>query len=183
MAQPRFLFVSRARSHPESWAPRRAHAVAHESIGFRDSAWVAWRLVGANNRELGRSGETFADITDCRAAIARTCAQLTSCPPGMMADPSTGSWYWRLDVGPETLAVSGRAYQRQRECSYSFGQFLIAAPGAARALRSLVDVASTTCSSEGTSGDHLVGRPEIRLPNPRAGAQLARPALTVRNFR
>jgi len=39
----------------------------------------------------------------------------------------TNSWIWSVEYEGEVLAVSGRAYLRQRECQYSLWQFLAAA--------------------------------------------------------
>ena len=102
--------------------------------------WVAWRLLGANNRELGRSGATYLDLVDCVASID-ALKRVISATPGLVApEPATGSWYWRLDADAVAVAVAGRAYRRQRECFYSLEQFRAAVPASEIAFRSFVDL-------------------------------------------
>ncbi|WP_326575993.1 hypothetical protein OIE69_25605 [Actinacidiphila glaucinigra] len=92
------------------------------------AAAVGWRLVGANNRELGRSAGTYASLVECQAAvlllrehIAQVRAQLS------MADAG-GTWTWRVELGGRDVAVSGRTYHRLRECQQNLGRFLAAVP-------------------------------------------------------
>lgn len=102
--------------------------------------WVAWRLLGANNREIGRSAKTYVDLTDCLSSIAMLRRLLPVAARRVGADPATGSWYWRLDAEGTSLAVAGRAYRRQSECVYSLEQFLRNAPAAQTLARSYVDL-------------------------------------------
>jgi hypothetical protein len=73
MAQPRFqLRVVRRRPKPET-TDRRLVADARAS-GLDDR--IVWRLLGANNRELGRSGAQFGSVDECLGGIARLRAVL-----------------------------------------------------------------------------------------------------------
>jgi len=91
---------------------------------------VTWRLVGANNREMGRSPQLFASLPACREAVGRLQASLREAQSVLSADPVTGHWGWRVEVGVVTVATGSRLYQRQRECKCSASQFLALAPTA-----------------------------------------------------
>ncbi len=166
VVEPRFLFVARMRSRSDSWSPwPGTRALATEETRSY-APWVAWRLLGANNRELGRSGSTFADLTGCIASIGALKQALEDSTSLVAPDPSTGSWYWRLDFGGEPLAVAGRAYRRQRECVYSLEQFRAAAPDAQLAMRSVVDL--TNSEDIGELATRIPPRQPARLPGQRS---------------
>ena len=68
MKSPRFLFVVGVGTRPRG-APdlaRRPSEPSRVNVDA-DGSWVAWRLTGANHRELGRSSRVFADLTQARA--------------------------------------------------------------------------------------------------------------------
>lgn len=167
VAQPRFLFVARARARSESWSRWQAGL---RRIQLADqgpsTSWVAWRLVGANNRELGRSAQTYADLIDCSESVVRLRQTVLTAQSAVSVDPSTGCWYWRLDVDGVPVASAGRAYQRQRECLYSLEQFQRAAPAAASVVQTLIDLRDPAPAPEA-------------LPHPRRSLEILPPALDV----
>ena len=144
MAQPRFLFVARARARTDSWSrwqagsrsPQPDILVQH----LRPTAWVAWRLVGANNRELGRSPNTYLDVLACAESISVLRRSIDVAQSTVAVDPTTGCWFWRLESVDGPIAAAGRSYQRQRECLYSLEQFQRATPGAAVAVQTVIDL-------------------------------------------
>ena len=88
-----------------------------------------WRLVGANNRELGRAPAVVPNDLTCAAAILRLKAKLPGSSTRVkLAALDSSSWTWSVECDGEVLAVSGRPYLRQRECQYSLWQFLAAVP-------------------------------------------------------
>ncbi|MER8041430.1 hypothetical protein [Streptomyces sp. NPDC094032] len=90
----------------------------------------AWRLVGANHRELGRSAQVFADPGECRAAVLRL-RQRVGDARALLATADAaggGGWAWRLEIEGRPVAVAGRTYQRQRDCQFNLGQFLHVVP-------------------------------------------------------
>lgn len=91
---------------------------------------IAWRLLGANNRELGRSAATFAGQADCRRAVLELLARLDACHTSVSAGPRNSAWSWRLDLDGLAVATASRTYQRQRECEYNLERFLSALPAA-----------------------------------------------------
>ncbi|NUR58282.1 MAG: hypothetical protein HOV87_06245 [Catenulispora sp.] len=100
-----------------------------------------WRLVGANNRELGRApGEAEAA---CCVAVADLRAKLPAASARVKVAAPSSSWTWLVECEGEVLAVSGRTYLRQRECQYSLWQFLAAA-----AVATVAEHAGQLCARE-----------------------------------
>jgi hypothetical protein len=122
MGRARFLIVVGSTRHPRtaSW-PGADGLVGHVAP---DGGWAAWRLLGANNRELGRSPEVFADPAACLADLRAVCPTWTLASPVLAIDTRTNLWRWRLQRDDRSVAVSARAYLRQRECQYSLAHFL-----------------------------------------------------------
>jgi hypothetical protein len=95
----------------------------------RDGPWFSWRLLSGNNREIGRGASAYETELGCLAAITRSQVRAQLCASLVSARP-TGQWWWQLELDGERIAVAGRVYQRQRECRYNLGQFLLALPAA-----------------------------------------------------
>ena len=87
---------------------------------------VGWRLLGANNRELGRSAASYPDVPEALAAITRAQATWTERTLVVSLDPMTGCWSWRATAPDQPSFGSSRAYQRRRE-SESSGARAVAA--------------------------------------------------------
>lgn len=137
MSRPRFLFVS--------WVDvERRHVPAQTAVGLRrarrdgsDSGpdAVTWRLVGANNHELGRSPDVHGTLDDCCAAVERLQGRIEEAAPLVTMSTGTtaggtGAWTWQLALDGDCAAVSTRTFRRQRECRHSCQLFLAAAAGA-----------------------------------------------------
>ncbi|WP_345696979.1 hypothetical protein [Kitasatospora terrestris] len=114
MGQPRFLIVSR----PQLPDHARGGTVR--------------RLLGANNRHLGRSEEAFLDVAGCLSAIDRLQRGLDRSRSVIAGEEHGQLRRWRLELDGAPVAGSTRAYRRQRECQYSLGLFLAGARSAAR---------------------------------------------------
>ena len=91
---------------------------------------TAWRLVGSNNRELGRSSHVYPDLTACKAAVTFLQAHIDETESLLATNNDTGLWLWRLNIGDQWMAAAGRSYQRRRECLYNVLRFVAAAPTA-----------------------------------------------------
>ena len=89
---------------------------------------VGWRLLGMNNRELGRSAHSFPDAEAAQAAITRLRDDLPETAGHISHDPVNQSWHWRLDGSDGPVAVSGRGFRHERECRYNLDQFLDVSP-------------------------------------------------------
>lgn len=92
---------------------------------------LAWVLVSANNRVLGRSADLFATVPECHADIDYLRAQRADAVGLIIPAVQRHRWAWRLEYGPAALAISGRSYFRRAECSYNLARFLDAVPAAA----------------------------------------------------
>jgi len=90
---------------------------------------TSWRLLGANNRELGR-GSRLMPVQDVAAEIqlVLACAEQLLI---VVTPTATGNWLWRAHRNQVAVAMSSRSYPRQRECHYSATQFIRALPMAA----------------------------------------------------
>jgi len=128
---PRIVLVEggRGRTAPTLWPHGDQLQLAGSPA--RDGSWYGWRLLAANNRELGRSPVAYADVTECEQAAARMVTGFDGLTTNVSADSVRGLWRWRLDGDSGAVAVSSRLYLRQRECVYSLRQFVQAAPTAA----------------------------------------------------
>ena len=85
-----------------------------------------WRLIGANNRELGRSPVTYDGLPEARHMATTVRLKAIELSKVFANDDTDGSWIWRASLGSTTVAVSGRTYLRQRECHYNYQQFVAA---------------------------------------------------------
>jgi hypothetical protein len=86
--------------------------------------WYGWRLIGANNRELGRSALTFLSYQAARRAIRQLKAGLGRLVRESTNDPATGRWGWRLDLDGTTVAISGRWYERDHDSRLGVAKFV-----------------------------------------------------------
>jgi hypothetical protein len=135
----RFQFVrgtaqySQLQRWPAEWAaavPEGLGWTSSRDLPERASASIAWRLVGANNRELGRSARTYPDVATCREAVAFLRENLGEGDSLLANATDSGLWIWRLNIGEQWMAVAGRSYLRRRECQYNLAQFVAEAPTA-----------------------------------------------------
>jgi hypothetical protein len=122
MSEPRFRLVRGSTLYGIS-APSWPTALDPFAVKNRvDGPWWSWRLLGANNRELGRGGTVHRTAQECREAIIAGQAKAPESRPVEVF--VTGGWTWQCEIEGEPFAVAGRSYQRQRECRYSSAQFL-----------------------------------------------------------
>ncbi|MFC1403806.1 MULTISPECIES: hypothetical protein [Streptacidiphilus] len=116
MGQARFLIVTR---------PVSPSVPAGE---FAAGARTVWRLLGPNNRELGRGAAGFDTPERCLEAVLRLRADAHRAVVAALRIQPGAMWAWRLSVDDLPVAASGRAYRRQRECQYNLTQFIDAVP-------------------------------------------------------
>jgi hypothetical protein len=111
MAPPRYLFTARVVPSTDGADPR-----------------IAWRLVGGNNHELGRSFASFGDLASCTEAVHRLQRRANDVEAEVTT--SGAQWGWVLRLDGEEVAISCRWYRRVRESQYNLVQFLAVAPSA-----------------------------------------------------
>ncbi|WP_432835304.1 hypothetical protein [Dactylosporangium sp. CA-092794] len=92
--------------------------------------WYAWRLIGANNHELGRSALIFPSYQlaiDGIAELKEGLARLVQLP---IYDRPTGRWGWRLELDGAAVATSGRWYKRDHDSALGAAKFVALSPEA-----------------------------------------------------
>lgn len=121
MAGPRFLIIC---SHA------RDDLRAADASGGRHQV-VTWRLLGANNRELGRSPIWFPGRDSCLESVHVLRRDIGDVSSAITAvDAPGGAWSWQLTVSGKPIAMAGRPYHRHRECTYNLSHFVAAVPAA-----------------------------------------------------
>ena len=88
------------------------------------SAPVRWRLLSGNNREAGRSAETYADVESARVGVKELQATLDELVPTVRRTTSN-EWAWQLTYAGDVVAVSGRGFDRLIRCEQGLAQFLL----------------------------------------------------------
>jgi hypothetical protein len=106
-------------SWPGDWCTDHEPAAATRS-------WSAWRLLGANNRELARSFTTYPDAESCAAAIKYLQSAAGRLVPAFLPGLRLGRWYWQTAVNDLPLAASARSFGLRRDCEQNLEQFLVA---------------------------------------------------------
>jgi hypothetical protein len=128
VAAVRLLFVVSGRSG--IWS---APGLATDQRMINLDGWCAWRLVGANNREVARSARTFPTFHECYQAARQVQHRLDAAVMTVRHDDLLNLWAWRAEIDGVAVATSGRMYQRHRECQSNAAQFLALMPLAATA--------------------------------------------------
>jgi hypothetical protein len=107
---------------PSQWhirTPRDRKEVAPQRVV---TGLVGWRLIGANNRELGRGANPARSAEEACQSVHEAQLSLDRQVAGV--SPHLGaSWSWHLSLDDVRVAASSRGYQRQRECDYSLDHF------------------------------------------------------------
>ncbi|UQX88409.1 hypothetical protein M6D93_00030 [Jatrophihabitans telluris] len=130
-----------------------------DAAGDGPRARIAWRLLAANNRALGRSAHAYGSVAECVAAASRLHQWVLDTGTGLEAvtvSVTDSSWHWVLEGADpldclegeggrssrSSLAASVHRYQRRLECLRGAGQFLVAVASTSPAL----DAAGATAS-------------------------------------
>lgn len=97
-------------------------AGARFQLFTRRAGAVEWRLISANNWELGRCVSTYDDAFLAIEAVEALRNAVNDARRVVAAQP-TGGWRWRLFVDDQPVAQSSRAYLRRLECEGMLEQF------------------------------------------------------------
>ncbi len=126
MAEPRF----QVRSVRRRTVPVPALRVAGPVPEVRPTGWddaMVWRLLGTNNRELGRSADQFDTVEACLRAVedARVHVREIAQPRiYFTTDEGAGySWWWMVERAGVNFITAARTFSRQRDCLTNFDQF------------------------------------------------------------
>lgn len=87
------------------------------------SAPIQWRLLGGNNRELGRGTGTFVDEEGCLLGIKHLKNVISDLEVSLRRNDA-GAWGWLLCLGGVSVATSGCRYDRQIRCRQGQAQFV-----------------------------------------------------------
>jgi len=104
--------------------------LTQRAVDASDEVEVAWVLISANNRPLGRSAISFSSYAECRTAVARLRAGYASLRTTAFPTDTTGEWVWRAMLDEVAIARAPRSYLRVRECEYNLVRFVEAIPQA-----------------------------------------------------
>jgi len=86
--------------------------------------WYGWRLIGANNRELGRSAMSLLTYPSARGDVTRLQHSPDRLARHTLVDPASGRWSWRLDIDAVPVAISGRWYERDHDSRLGADTFI-----------------------------------------------------------
>jgi len=87
------------------------------------SGSVRWRLLGGNNRELGRGVLEYPDADACRADVLRILNDAPFLDAAIVrADRSR--WAWRLRRDGVDVVTAGHAFHRRSQCEEALARFV-----------------------------------------------------------
>jgi hypothetical protein len=84
---------------------------------------VRWRLLSGNNRDLGRSVESYPDAASCLVAIKELVVMLDVLQP-QVRRRGPNQWQWALLIDTRAVVSGAHAYDRQVRCDQAVRQFL-----------------------------------------------------------
>jgi len=116
--------------HPRrmGWSAGSAEPAAWAAV--RRGEWYAWRLIGTNNHELGRSALSFPSYQQVLGAVAELQENLDRLVRLAIRDRPTGRWGWRLELDGVAVAISGRWYKRDQDSRLGADRFVELSAGA-----------------------------------------------------
>jgi len=101
-----------------------------EPLPFRASAAgrpitrVAWRVLAANNRPLGRSAAPYSSVIECHATLLALHHRIAEASSAVLFSPAEGCWGWTLSLGGVPVAQQVHLYQRRFAAHQALKQFL-----------------------------------------------------------
>lgn len=125
MGHPRFIFST-------TWGPGFLPVEAGDFPPDLSQAptVVRWRLLSANNRQLGRSAAVFDDVAAARAAALALQDSLGAVDQVVTRLATPPRWVWSLVRAGTVVAVSGRSYETERAVVRTLSLFLSSAAAA-----------------------------------------------------
>jgi hypothetical protein len=118
---------------------------------------VRWRLLSGNNRDLGRSVESYPDAASCLVAIKELVVMLDVLQP-QVRRRGPNQWQWALLIDTRAVVSGAHAYDRQVRCDQAVRQFLEPRTRAGAAL------APARPRAQRVTRDLLVSRPARFVP-------------------
>jgi hypothetical protein len=96
---------------------------------YRRDGQVWWRLLGRNNRSIGRSIQGFADLESALADAVAVADRAVDAAVEFVSDLGT-AWRWVLVVDGDPRATSAAGYGRRLECVRAVARFKQSVTGA-----------------------------------------------------
>lgn len=124
MGQARFVF-NMASALP--WLVPDDSAAGPVDIDEVLSPAICWRLLSANNRQLGRSADVFDDLSVCVRAVELFLLRLPDAEPLVTRQSGPVRWTWRVLEGNHVVAMSGRSFEAERQATRTLDNFLASA--------------------------------------------------------
>jgi hypothetical protein len=87
------------------------------------SSEVWWRLLSANNRDLGRSLLSYPDTETCIVALQGVIVALDALRP-LVRRSSATDWRWQLCDDDSAIITAAHGYDRQVRCEEAARKFL-----------------------------------------------------------
>jgi hypothetical protein len=85
---------------------------------------IAWRIVAANNRPLGRSAAYYPTLAACAESARTLRAAIGEAVGAVSSDIRSGHWRWTLSLEQIPVATCVHAYERRVECARALTQFI-----------------------------------------------------------
>ena len=89
---------------------------------LRPGPEIHWRLLGGNNREVGRGAERYADVEAAIVAIKHIQLRVADLVP-QVGRATPNQWRWTLSLDGTIVVASGHAFDRQIRCEQALAQF------------------------------------------------------------
>jgi uncharacterized protein YegP (UPF0339 family) len=114
---------------PPAESPPLDRRQAHFQLFATDGhAEIRWRLLSANNRELGRGVVAYPDAEACLLAIKQLLIALDDLQSRVRR--KDGLWQWVLLADNEHVVLGSHLFDRQVRCELAVSQFRSFARGA-----------------------------------------------------
>ena len=91
---------------------------------------VRWRLLSGNNRDAGRSVESFDDVESCIVGIKHLLGHVDLLEPAIQPAADGRGWRWRLKLDGLPVVAAPHAFDRRVRCSEACVRFINLAPQA-----------------------------------------------------
>jgi hypothetical protein len=115
----------------EDQSTASAGARAHIQLFARSaSSPVRWRLLGGNNRDIGRGALEYIDTEACLLGIKEVIYRLPELDAVVKRAPRN-LWTWQLELRGVAVVLSAHTYDRRIRTHHAQLQFLESAPDAA----------------------------------------------------
>ena len=111
-----------------SAVPPRIHFVELLSTSGAAGGQFGWRLLGSNNRELGRGSLAAPSVESAASLVADLVRRLPDVTVQHLRAPSSDGWSWCVSSDDVEMAHSGRTFRRERESLDNADNFRLSLP-------------------------------------------------------